>query len=115
MEGNVDCKLMMECVRANSTPRAIAKRVKSFKLFLLKHPNFMREVALSAYRNNPGLREVRRKYMTTYRPSFTAASSDPEVMEKIVYQLKHCRNGEEVIKYIECEREKSVGVVRSTE
>lgn len=106
----LDCSLMMKCTRANSSPKAIAKRVISFKKFLARHPDFMSERARRMYVTNPHLREVRREMMTKYRDLLGLASTDPEVAKMLSFKLKNCRNGVEVVKYIECEREKTVGV-----
>jgi len=37
--------------------------------------------------------------------------TQPKFFKKLGYTLKHCRNGKEVVRFIQCERDKTVGVV----
>ncbi len=107
----LDCSLIMKCTEANSTPEAIKKRVESFRKFLERNPEFMSERARRMYETNPGLRDIRREMMTNYRDVIGLASTDPKIAELVAHKLKHCRNGVEVVRFIECEREKTIGVV----
>ena len=108
---NVDCSVIMKATRANSTPQAIMKRVASMKRFLERNPGFASAKAEQMYIDNPELREVRSKALKEFQHLLGIYSTDPENAKNLSFQLKHCRNGIQVLEYIECEREKTVGVV----
>jgi len=106
----VDCDLMMKCTLANGTDYAIKKRASSFMRFLRKNPNFTSDASLKMYRDHPELREVRRIAMYKFRDELTLWGTDPEMAKILSHKIRCCRNGKEVVRYVECQREKSFGV-----
>ena len=106
----VDCSLMMKCTEANSTPEAILKRVASMKRFLLANPDFARNKSKQMYRDHPELRQVRKEAIKEFQHLLGLPLTDPTMAKKVAFDLKYCKNGIQVLEYIECEREKTVGV-----
>ena len=82
----LDCSLLMKATKANGTKKAIRKRVKGFKKFHIEHPGFFTENRIRMHRD------------------------DPTIKERAVFTRLHCVNGVQVVEYLECKREKSVGV-----
>jgi hypothetical protein len=56
---------------------------------------------------------VQYRYLLSKRfeDSLFPVISQPGFFKKLGYTLKHCRNGKEVVRFIQCERDKSIGVV----
>ena len=84
----LNCNLLMKATRANGTKKAIRKRVKGFKKFHIEHPGFFTANRIRMHQN------------------------DPTIKERMSFSMNHCVDGKQVVRYQECEREKSVGVVR---
>lgn len=107
----LDCSLMMKCTDANSGPKAIARRTASYKRFMKNNPGWMSARQKKMYRDNPELRIVRREWLTKYIDLLGLATTDPEIMDNLVFNCRFCVNGVEVLRYEDTEREKSAGVV----
>jgi len=89
------------------TPEAKAKKSKSLKLYFNNNPGeFSRRITM-AYAKNPELRQQRATVLRITRSDMENYYTDPKNAEK----RRSTRNGEQVVKYIEAEREKTTGVL----
>ncbi len=111
----MDCSKMMKCTQANSTPEAIAKRGKSLSAFMKNNPGYNSKRMKQIYKDNPEMIENCRTNMEKNRHLIGNPTSDAEIAEVVAFKIQCYKNGVQVVEYIDCEREKSVGVVRVDE
>jgi len=109
----LDCSLMMKATTANSTPEVITRRGISFSRFLKNNPGFGSRRMRQCYIDNPELREVRREAMKWIQDTMGLPTTDPDMARKVAFKIRHFKNGVQVIRYVDCEREHSTGVVRT--